>query len=484
MAQELMRLEQVTRRITSEFYIRNIDLTINKGEVLALAGKNAAGKSTLASVINGFLPADSGRIYFEGRPVKISEPAVATKLSIVTLMQNNQGFEQMSVADNILFGNDQYYKTGRMSPRRLCAVCSECFETLGIDIDPSKPFYTLTSAQKQAAAIARAYLSDAKLIIMDEPSSHLPHKECSVLYDMVHALRKTGVSILYITHRLDEIIALADRVVFVERGELKEVRETAGMTELDLIEAIEGFQVSDIYSKQQLELGEPVLEVASISAGHAKDISFTLHKSEIIALVSDSGLCAQSVYRMLAGLLEYTGGIKVAGREVRIDNPITADALRIVSAIDEDTEEQLQNYDSDGGRKAGKLALLSAKMRDTINAMGKMLHNVVGVNTQRKEYMTGGYRQRELVQRALAKDGDIFVLVDPTNGVDLQTKLRIYNEIAGQAKRGRGILYFTNDVNEAIGLADRILVLGRNTIVFDKSAKETDADTLTKLLKG
>jgi|GEM_PF-1085712 len=483
MAQELMRLEQVTRRITSEFYIRKINLTINKGEVFALAGKNAAGKSTLASVMNGYLPADSGRIYFEGQQVQLPDPGAALKLGIITLMQNNQGFEQMPVADNVLFGNDKYYKTGKMSPRKLAAVCAECFEKLGIAIDPRAPFYTLTPAQKQAVAIARAYLFDAKLIIMDEPSSRLPQKECEVLYSTVRALRENGVSILYITHRLDEIIKLADRVAFIERGELKEVRSTADMTELDLIEAIEGFRVDNIYSKEPLELGEPVLKVQNLSAGQAKDINFTLHKSEVIALVSDLGMCAQSIYRTLNGLLQYNGSIQVDGKEVKIDNPLTANSLRIVSAIDEDMEETLSNYDSKDGRAVGRFAVLSARFRDTINGVGKMLNNVVGLKLQQKEYMTGGYRQKELVLRTLAKDGDIYILVDPTNGIDLQTKMRVYSDIAQLAKHGKGILYFTNDVHEAVGLADRILVLGTNTIVFDKNAKETDASTLAKLLK-
>lgn len=484
MPEQLLRLENVTRRITSEFYIRGIDLTLYRGEVLALAGKNAAGKSTLAGVVNGALPADSGRIWFEGRAVEIDSPAAAMELGIVTLAQNTPGFEDLTVADNVLMGNPKYFKTGGLTPKRMRAVCQPCFDELGIAVDPGARFGDLTPAQKQAVALARARLFDAKLIILDEPSSRLTETDCETLYRMVRRLRGAGVSILYITHRLREILALADRVAFVERGEIKLVRETAGLTELDLIEQIEGHSVGDLYGRaDRAEPGEPLLEVEHLSAGETRDVSLTVRHGELVAVLSDGGQGMQGLLHALLGLTSHTGVIRLDGREAALTSPLEADALRIVAAVDEDTEELLATYDSKGGRATGRLSALGAGWKQLTISMGRMTRKMVGMK-QEVEYMTGGFRQRELMQRTLGRDGDLYLMVDATNGVDFQTRLRIYNDLGALLARGRGVLYFTNDVAEAAGLADRVLVLRGNTIVFERYAKEIDAATLTKLLKG
>lgn len=481
MAQELLRLDHVTRRITSEFYIRGITLTVNKGEVLALAGKNAAGKSTLTGVINGNLAADSGRIFFEGAEVTLSDPAVALGHGIVTLAQNNQGFDNLPVCDNVLLANPKYFKTGGLSHKKLGAVCADAFAKLGIDVDPQQAFCSLTPAQKQSVAIARAYLCDAKLIIMDEPSSRLPQKECGILYGAVRALKEAGVAIIYITHRLDEILLLADKVALVERGEVKEVRSTQGLTELDLIEAIEGFQVNDIYSKEEVAQGEVLLSVQNFAAEQAHDISFELHQGEIIAFLSDSGVCGRTIYRMLCGLEDYTGTVCIAGKPVRLNHPLVTDEQRIVTAIDEETEEMMKSFNAKKG--TGFLSRMIGEVLNTTRGVGKTMGGMVGMH-KADEYMTGGFRQKELMMRTLCKDGDIYVLVDPTNGIDLQTRMKLYVDIGGLAKRGRGVLFFTNDVCEALGLADYIVVLDTDTVVFQTNAKKTTAATLTKLLKG
>lgn len=480
MGQELLRLDNVTRRITSEFYISGINLTVSKGEVLALAGKNAAGKSTLTGVINGNLPADSGRIYFDGAEVKIPSPIEALHLGIVTLSQNNAGFDNLPVCDNVLMGNPKYFKTGSLSHRKLSAVCAEAFEKLDIQVSPMQIFSSLTPAQKQAVAVARAYLSDPKLIIMDEPSSRLPERECDILYQTVRALKEAGVAVIYITHRLGEIIQLADRVALVEHGEIKELRDVPGMTELDLIEMIEGFKVTDIYSKEEVAQGEVVLSVKNFSAPDAKNISFELHQGEIIGFLGGAGACGRSIYRLLCGLQDYEGEVEIAGKLVKLNHPLQSDANRIVAAIDEETEQMMQSFDAKQG--TGFLARFFSDTKENIRQVGSTLGNIAGLRKS-EEYMTGGFRQKELLLRTLGKDGDIYVLVDPTNGIDLQTRMKIYVSIVGLAKRGRGVLFFTNDPGEAAGLADRVIVLGKDEIVFDTNAKKTDIETLTKLLK-
>ncbi|MEG0272459.1 MAG: ATP-binding cassette domain-containing protein [Hydrogenoanaerobacterium sp.] len=484
MPQELLRLQGVTRRITSEFYIRCAELTVYKGEVLALAGKNAAGKSTVINLINGSMPAESGHIFFEGNEIKIAAPADAVEHGIVTLVQNNKGFEQLSVADNILFGNSKYYKNGNFSSKKLGEICEPCFKALNIQLNSASKFSSLSPAQKQLAAIARAYLFDAKLIIMDEPSSHLPDNECEVLYNAVSSLRAAGVSVIYITHRLNEILRLADRVAVIEHGEIKTVQAVQGLTEADLIELTEGYRVGDIYGKELVERGESLLELNNVCGEFLQDISFNLYRGEIRAVLGGAGQCALQLCHVLLGLAPHGGDIIVLGKTVKLQSPLEANSLRIAAAVDGETEKRLECYDSAGGQKTGALTVLKAKLKESTQAMGRMLGNVFGTQMlSHAEYMTGGYLQRELIERTIARDCDIYILVDATNGIDLQAKMRIYQKVNMLKKRGCGILYFTNDAEEAMGIADRITVLSGNTVVFDEYAEETDLQSVKKLLK-
>ena len=483
MAQELLRLENITRRITSEFYIRGVDLTVYRGEVLALAGKNAAGKSTLSAVINGSLPADSGRIRLDGNEITIRSPEDARALGIVTLQQNNAGFPEMSVADNILFGNPRHYVAGVIGTKRLFTICEECFTALQIQLDARARFGSLTPAQKQLAALARAYLSNARLIIMDEPSSHLPQREYQTLCGVVRALREAGVSVLYITHRLGEILELCDRVAVIQRGEVREVRNVSGMTELDLIEAIEGYRVESVYGRREGELGGPLLEARGfLPRGASTPVSFTLREGGLLAVLGGADSFAPLLCRALCGLERSTGGLLQRGEALRLQSPLDADAHRIVCAVDESTEATLRHYDSKGGKSTGTLARLTAGLQNTTEALGRVFSGFVGTNRlHHTEYMTGGYRQRELMQRTMARDGDIYILVNPVNGVDLQTRLGIYADIRRAQECGRGVILFTGDMEEALGLADTLLLLRPQGEALTLSAQETSPQELRKL---
>lgn len=483
MAEVLLRLDNITRRITSEFYIRNVDLTVYKGEVLALAGKNAAGKSTLSAVVNGALPADSGRIWLDGAEVRITSTAEAQRLGIITLAQNNGGFPDMSVADNVLFGNKKYYVSGTIGTRKLFEICAGCFRELGIAVDSTLPFGRLTPAQRQLTLLARAYLAEARLVIMDEPSSHLPQAEQETLYRVVRALRDKGVSILYITHKLSEILELCDRVAFVRRGELAAVREVAGMTELDLIEEIEGFRVENIYGTRERALGGPLLEARGlVTADSVCPLSFTLREGGLTAVLGGAGSGARTLCCALCGLAPHKGDTLVRGEEAALTSPLEADARRIVCAVDEKTEEAVSHYDSKGGKHKGVLYRALAGVMETTSTLGRALGGITGADRLRHgEYMTGGYRQRELMLRVMGRDADIYLLAEPSNGVDLQTRMAIYADIRRAQERGRGIVLFTGDPAEALGLADDIIVLkSGGAVAF--SAKETSVEELKNSL--
>lgn len=483
MAEVLLRLDNVTRRITSEFYIKNVDLTVYRGEVLALCGKNAAGKSTLAAVISGALPADSGRIWLEGREERIASTEDAMRLGIIMLTQNNGGFPAMSVADNVLFGNRKYYVSGIIGTRKLFAICGKCFDELGIEVDPTVSFSRLTPAQRQMAALARAYLSDAKLVIMDEPSSHLPQEEQQTLFRVVRALRDAGVSVLYITHRLGEVLELCDRAVFVRRGEITAVREVAGMTELDLIEEIEGFRVENLYGQREGALGDVLLEARGFATADAvSPLDFTLRQGELVAVLGGASSGVRTLCCALCGLVPYRGDVLVRGEKAELRSPLEADARRIVCAVDEATERAVSHYDSKGGRHSGPLFRALAGVKEAASAFGEAMAGVTGASRLRQsEYMTGGYRQRELMQRTMARDADIYLLAEPSNGVDLQTRLSIYADIRRAQERGRGVVLFTGDPAEALGLADTVIVL-RPGGALAVSAKETSLEALKNSL--
>ncbi|MEM1485243.1 ATP-binding cassette domain-containing protein [Oscillospiraceae bacterium PP1C4] len=484
--QYLLELYNVNRRISSEFYLRNITLTLKAGEVHALVGRNASGKSTLLSVIMGVFPLDSGEIRVGGKPVHIQDSKDAVQSGIMLVSQNQKMFHNLTVYENLFFGRELMVAKGvhMISNKKMIQASLEIFARMDVRIDPQERMDQLTAAQRQLVAIARAVISEAKIIMLDEPSTRLNRNEKQVLYDAINSLKAQGRTFLIISHDLDEVMAVADEVSVMENGELVKTAEISSFDKNSLIEATYGIKVEDLYHKEQIEAGAELLRAQGLTGKGFADVSLSLHHGQMVALMGDAQSGKVEIVRALAGIRKMTGTICVNGTQLASHSPIAAVQAGIALACTTEDEEEIK--ESEQLVNEGKQDTMLSRMRVGFNlftaGLGKTFSPYVGMRS-RGEYMTGGNRQRELVERTMRKQAELYILCEPSAGVDIPARMRIYYEINRLLKKGAGVLLLTTDPDEAFGLADRIVVVSDGRVVLDAPAKELTREQVLEYIR-
>lgn len=470
---ELLELEHVSRRISSEFSLRDISLTLKQGQVHALVGRNASGKSTVLSVLMGIHPADSGIIRIRGRQVEIREPKDAGENGIMLISQNQQMFPNLRVYENIYFGRELTVggSVRMLSNRKMIESVEAAFQSMHANISPMCTYGSLTPSERQLAAIVRALVSHADMILLDEPSTHLNPEEKKRLYEAVAALRQQGCSFLIVSHDPDEVLTLADEVSVVEDGCI--VR-TAPIGEFDkpaLIEAAYGVKTADLYWRVRVEPGEELMRAEHLSGDGFQDVSFSLRKGELAVLLGNAKSGKLELAGALAGLEKRTGKLTVSGAELPAEAPLATVRAGLVLASSEQDEEVFRECETvtDAGGKDSPLGRMSLAMKLFASGMSKTFGAYVGVR-QNKEYVTGGNRQRELMERALRKQALVYILCEPSAGVDAPARMHLYDQIGRLLQKGAAVLLLTADPDEALGLADRVLVLQSGQLTLDRES--------------
>ncbi len=468
---ELLELEHVSRRISSEFSLRDISLTLKKGQVHALVGRNASGKSTVLSVLMGIHPADSGTIRILGKQIEIREPKDAGANGIMLISQNQQMFPNLRVYENIYFGRELTVggSVGMLSNRKMIETVEAEFHSMHSDISPMCTYGSLTPAERQLAVIVRARVSHADTILLDEPSTHLNPEEKQRLYEAVAALRRQGCSFLIVSHDPDEVLTLADEVSVVEDGSIVRSAPIGEFDKPALIEAAYGVKTADLYRRIRVEPGEELLRAEHLSGEGFQDVSFSLHKGELVALLGNAKSGKLRLAGALSGLEKRTGKLIVLGTELPAEAPLATVRAGLVLAAGEQEEEVFRECEAvtDAGGKDSPLGRMSLAMKLFASGMSKTFGAYVGVR-QNKEYVTGGNRQRELMERALRKQAAVYLLCDPSAGVDVPARMHLYDEIGRLLQKGATVLLVASDPDEALGLADRILVLQGGNLVLDR----------------
>lgn len=467
----LLELYNVCRRISSEFYLRDVSLAVRQGEVHAVVGRNASGKSTLFSVIMGLFPADSGEIRIGGKPVRIRDAKDAADSGILMVSQNQKMFDNLSVCENIFFGQELMIseKMRVISNGKMLKTAREVFAQMGVQIDPTVPCGTLTPGERQLMTIARAIVSNARILLLDEPSTHLNPNEKQVLYSAINSLKKQGKAFLLISHDLDEVLAVADEVSVMANGELIRTDPTSAFDRSALIEATYGIKVEDLYRRDPVELGKEALRLEGFSGAAFHEISFSLRHGELLVVLGDAQSGKLELVRALAGLRKTAAGrLYLNGAPLELPSPISAVRAGIALACTPEDEEQIKESEQiiDAGREDGKASRLLVSMRIFASDLGKTFAPYIGMKN-RGEYMTGGNLQRELIERTLRKRAEVYLLCAPSAGVDIPARGRIYYEISKLLKNGAAVIVVTADPEEAFGLADRILVLKDGKAVLE-----------------
>lgn len=482
MSEFVLELKGITKIFPGVKALDNVHFRLKSGEIHALMGENGAGKSTFIKMITGVYIPNEGEIYVNGRQVEFKGPNDATTLGIAAIYQHVTCYPDLTVTENIFMGHEKIQKgTGRILWKEMHQEAQRLLDELGADFESKTEMGALSVAQQQIVEIAKALSANAKIIIMDEPTAALTVRESEQLYAITEQLRDRGASIIFISHRFEDMYRLASNVTVFRDGKYIGTWGVHDISNEDLIVAMVGREVSQLFPEKESDIGEEVLRIEGLGrTGYFADISFNLHKGEIVGLTGLVGAGRSEVCQSLFGIEPYDRGkIYLEGREVTIKKPAHAIQLGI-GYLPEDRQKQGLILDWDINRNITLSAtkqlstlgwLRPKKEREVAKALSEKLNVKVNSIFDLVSSLSGGNQQKVVVAKLLTSDLNVIILDEPTKGVDVGAKAAIYEIIGELASRGYGVILISSEMPEIIGLSDRVVVMreGRITKVLSRN---------------
>jgi rhamnose transport system ATP-binding protein len=476
----IFHIQHISKSFGGVHALQDVHFEIFPGEVHALLGENGAGKSTLIKIMTGVYQPDAGELFFDGQPIHFSNTRAAQEHGIAAIYQEPSLFPDLDIAENIMIGRQPMGRLG-VDWKRMYQEAGALLRRLGLALDPRTKARELSVAQQQVVEIARALSINAKVLIMDEPTSSLTQHEVDELFTIVRQLRAAGTAIVFISHRLEELFALADRVTTLRDGKYVGTRAMADVTTDDLIRMMVGRSLDELFPKQDVTAGEVVLEVSGLGvAGSFSDVSFELRQGEILGMAGLIGAGRTNVARALFGTEPATTGtIKLDGKVVTIRSPDAAMALGI-GYVPEDRKEHglvlamsiADNITLPVISTFARGGWLDAKRERAAAADGsKQLEVKMASVEQQAGQLSGGNQQKVVLAKWLLTHPRVLILDEPTRGIDVGTKAAVHALMSSLAAQGMAILMISSELPEILGMSDRILVMreGRLTGQFSRA---------------
>jgi rhamnose transport system ATP-binding protein len=463
MSQYVLELKGITKIFPGVKALDNVHFQLKPGEIHALMGENGAGKSTFIKVITGVHKAEEGEMYLDGNLVHFKGPKDAQAAGIAAIYQHVTSYPQLTVTENIFMGHEKV-KQGRIQWKDMNKEADSLLEQLNADFKSTDEMGTLSVAQQQMVEIAKALSMKARIIIMDEPTASLTKRESEELYKIAEKLRDNGASIIFISHRFEDMYRLASRVTVFRDSKYIGCYDVDGITNENLITAMVGREINDLFPKPDVKIG-----VENLSrTGYFKDVSFSVRKGEILGLTGLVGAGRTEVVQTIFGIEALDSGkIYMNGKEVRINKPL--DAMRLgIGLLPEDRQHQGLILDWGIGRnitlpvinELGKGFLTDEKKE---RAVAKDLAERVDTKAvtlfDKASSLSGGNQQKIVVAKLLASDLKVIILDEPTKGVDVGAKAAIYEIMGELAKQGYAIIMISSEMPEILGMSDRIVVM-------------------------
>jgi ribose transport system ATP-binding protein len=488
-AAPLLEMRGIVKSFPGVQALRGVDLDLAAGEVLALLGENGAGKSTLMKVLGGAHRPDAGTLRLDGQPITFRSPQEARAAGIAVIHQEFNLVPGLTAVENIFLGQE-LARAGfvhRAEERRRAA---ELFRRLGATIDLDLPCAKLPTAAQQIVEIARALAFDARVIVMDEPTAALSDAEAGRLFEIVRDLQARGIAVVYISHRLDEIFALADRVVVLRDGRHVGARPKAGLGRKDLIELMVGRELAEEYPRRTGQPGAVRLAVSGLARGRAvRDVSFQVRAGEILALAGLVGAGRTETLRLIFGAdRKEAGEILLDGRPLEIRSPRDAIAAGI-GLLTEDRKLQglvlgrsvRENFALPNLTRLSRLGFMDGRReREAFGRHVAALRIKVPHQDEAARNLSGGNQQKVVLAKWLERDCEVLFFDEPTRGIDVGARHEIYQLMNDLVARGKAIVMVSSDLPEVLGMADRILVMhdGRITGELDNRRGCTQEDVM------
>ncbi len=496
-ASPLLRMRGIRKTFGQAVALAGVDLDIYPGEVHALMGENGAGKSTLMKVLSGAHQCSSGTIEVEGREVAIRGPADSQAIGISIIYQELALAPNLTVADNMLLGRERS-RHGFLDRKAGISACRSVLDKLGVDFQPTDKVSTLSLAQRQQVEIARALLADCRILVMDEPTTSLSARESERLFAVVNRLRSEGLAIIYISHRMDEVYALADRVTVLRDGRYIGSILRSELTEERLVRMMVGRDLTSFYQKDRAlerHAGSVLLSVNDLRDGaKVRGVSFELRRGEVLGLGGIVGAGRTELARLIYGMERCVGGtLAIEGRDVAIASPLDAIRAGIVY-LTEDRKHDGLFLDMSASSNVNTVAIgLDSRPFGFLNAQKArartdkaiadmsiaLAHRQVKVGT-----LSGGNQQKVLLARLLQTKPKLIILDEPTRGVDIGAKSQIYEMIEALAESGVGILVISSDLPELVGISDRVVVMRDGRIEGEVRGDDITSEAIISIATG
>ena len=488
----ILKMTGIEKRFKGVYALKNFNFSLIQGEILALIGENGAGKSTLMKILSGIYKKDAGSIEYFGKPLEVSSPKEAEENGISIVHQELNLMNHLTVAQNIFIGHEPLNRFGLIDDKLMIKRAKKIFDGMNVDINPSAKIGSLTVGKQQLVEIAKALTHNSKILILDEPTAALTESETKELFRIIKDLQVSGVSIVYISHRLDELFILSDRITVIRDGEYIDTKITKDTNKDEIVNLMVGrviYETPKTESKVSKDAKEILRVENLVVPGVVKDVSFSLKQGEILGFAGLMGAGRTETARAIFGADKFESGkIFVEDKEVSIKSPV--DAIKSgIGYLSEDRKRyglalglpvfenmMMGNYD----KFSNMLMVQNAKVRDISEQEVKSLNIKTPSINQLVKNLSGGNQQKVVIANWLIKECKVLIFDEPTRGIDVGARSEIYNLMEHLVSMGKSIIMISSDLVEILRMSDRILVMSEGKKTGELDIKGTTQDDIMK----
>ena len=495
MSNIILKLSNIAKEFPGVRALDNVNFELFHGEVHALLGENGAGKSTMIKILTGAHSKTSGKFIFEGKEIEHISPDISKKIGINAIYQELTVFDELTVAQNIFMGKEINGKV-LTNDKKMNEEAKKIFDNMGIDINPNSLVKELSIAQKQMVEIARVLSSETKVLIMDEPTSSISKKETEILFRLINDLKESGVSIIYISHRMEELFEICDRITIMRDGKTISTLNTKDVSsEEELVNLMIDRKLDQFFPKRKVEIKEEIMRVENLTKNNVfNDISFNIRKGEILGIGGLVGSKRSEIVEAIFGLRTYDSGkIYLNNEEVKFKTPSDAieNGLGLITEDRKGTGLFLQmsvkeNTTMSVLKKISKFKSIidRKKEKDILEKYIEALKIKTPHMNQVIQSLSGGNQQKAIIARWLLLQPDILIMDEPTRGIDVNAKAEIYNLMGDLVESGVSIIMISSEIPELISMSDRIMVMREGHISGFLEGEEMVENNVLKLAFG
>ena len=489
----MLRMESVAKRFGGVRALTDASLDLYAGEIHALLGENGAGKSTLLKTLAGVHSADSGSITLNGKDFEQGSTRASIEQGVAVIYQEPNLFPDLSLAENVFIGR-QLKSNGLVDWASMEKESSELFQKLGIPLNPKAKARGLSIADQQIAEIAKALSTNAQVIVMDEPTAALSAKEVDRLFQVANNLREDGRAVVFVSHRLDEVFALCQRLTVMRDGATVGSAMVKDITESEIVKMMVGREVAELFPKLSADIGDPVLEVKNLnSSGVFSEISFSVRSGEILGIAGLVGSGRSEVMRAIFGVDSYdSGSVVLNGKKIQKGNPAIS-MKNGLALVPEDRRQQGLFMPISISRNSSitvlaalrRLLLVFKKSEDSVaRKWGETLKLKYADISDPVNRLSGGNQQKVVLSKWLATEPKVLIVDEPTRGIDVGTKAEVHRLLSQEAQAGMAIIMVSSELPEVLGMSDRVLVMREGLLVKELTSEEATPESVITAATG